>query len=91
MLPLRVYVAADCVVSDIAYHLVATIQKLRPYYPIEIIDISTDTVQRPAYVFGTPTYCLGEQIVSLGNPALPTLLAMLDAQQEKGQNGQRDG
>jgi hypothetical protein len=35
---------------------------------------------KPEFVFGTPTYVLGERIVSLGNPALATLLNLLDTE-----------
>lgn len=35
---------------------------------------------KPDFGFGTPTYVLGERIVSLGNPALATLLNLLDSE-----------
>jgi hypothetical protein len=65
MKPLRVYVSASCLVCDRARQLV---------------DLDQPDAVKPDFVFGTPTYVLGERIVFLGNPALATLLSLLDAE-----------
>ncbi|NJO81751.1 MAG: hypothetical protein HC828_02580 [Blastochloris sp.] len=79
MKSLRVYVSAACTICDRTYQLLADVRAQRPHYPLEVIDLDQPDVVQPAYVFGTPTFVLGEQIISLGNPALADLLARLDA------------
>jgi hypothetical protein len=78
MTTLRVYVSAACASCAIAYQRVAQVRHLRPHQPIEVIDLDYVRAERPLVVFGTPTYCLDDQIISLGNPSLPALLAELD-------------
>lgn len=78
MKPLRVYVSASCLVCERTYELIAELRTQRPDYPVELVDLDQADALKPAFVFGTPTYVLGEQIVSLGNPALGTLIEQLD-------------
>ncbi|WP_322821733.1 hypothetical protein [Chloroflexus sp.] len=78
MLPLRVYVSATCIACKYTYELVERLRTIRPNYPVEVIDLDQESSKRPAFVFGTPTYVLGETVISLGNPELTTLLAWLD-------------
>jgi hypothetical protein len=78
MTTLRVYIGAWCEGSAIAHELVQQVCSLRPQQPAEIIDLSQQDAHRPAHIFGTPTYCLDEQIIFLGNPSLHELLATLD-------------
>ena len=52
----------------------------RPTYPVELVELEQPDAVKPDFVFGTPTYVLGERIVSLGNPALATLLNLLDTE-----------
>lgn len=80
MKPLRVYVSAGCFVCERAHQLIAEVREQRPAYPVEVIDLNQPDAAKPAFVFGTPTFVLGERIVSLGNPALATLLSLLDAE-----------
>lgn len=75
---LRVYTGAQCEGSPIAHELVQQVRRLRPHQPVDIIDLSQQDARRPAHIFGTPTYCLDEQIIFLGNPSLHELLATLD-------------
>jgi hypothetical protein len=63
---------------DIARTLVEYARRLRPHYPIELINLNQDGVVQPPYVFGTPTYCLEDEIISLGDPSAQALLAALD-------------
>jgi hypothetical protein len=42
-----------------------------------MVDLDQPYALKPTFVFGKPTYVLGECIVSLGNPALATLLDLL--------------
>jgi len=58
MTPLSIYIAADCRVCDRARQIVAAARALRPAHPIEQIDLDKPSADRPAAVFGTPTYCL---------------------------------
>lgn len=76
---LRVYVSAACLGCATARQLVVELRRVRPHYPIELIDLDLPGAVRPPQVFGTPTYCLGERIVSLGNPRLADLLQLIDA------------
>jgi len=80
MKPLRVYVSASCFVCDRTRQLVAEVREQRPTYPVELVDLDRPDAVKPDFVFGTPTYVLGERIVSLGNPALATLLNLLDTE-----------
>jgi hypothetical protein len=76
---LQVYVSADCASCAMALQRVAQVQHLRPHQPVELIDLAQMDAIRPAYIFGTPTYCLDDQVISLGNPSLLALLEVLDA------------
>jgi hypothetical protein len=78
MATLRVYISDSCAGCDIARALVEYVRRLRPHHPIELINLDQDGAIRPSYVFGTPTYCLDDQIISLGNPSVQALLAALD-------------
>jgi hypothetical protein len=75
---LRVYMSAACASCATAYERVAQVRRLRPHQPIEVVDLDQAGTERPSTVFGTPTYCLGDRVISLGNPSLPALLAALD-------------
>lgn len=89
MTPLYVYIAADCRVCERTLQIVAEARALRPDYPIELIDLNQAGPRRPSAVFGTPTYCLGERIISLGNPALQALLVLLDAEAARQLTGEQ--
>lgn len=78
MAVLRVYVAADCASCATARERVAQVRHLRPGQAVESIDLNEPGATRPAYVFGTPTYCLDDQVIALGNPSLLALLAQID-------------
>lgn len=78
--PLLIYVSAGCFSCATAHDLLAQVQQARPGYPARLIDLDQPDTTRPAHVFGTPTYCLGEQIVSLGNPTLEMLIDLIDAE-----------
>jgi hypothetical protein len=80
MTPLRVYISGSCLVCERTNRIIAEVRALRPHYPIEVVDLDTVGVVKPPYVFGTPTYCLGERVISLGNPARQTLLDLLDTE-----------
>ena len=88
---LQVYVSADCASCATAHQRVAQVQQLRPHQPVELIDLTHMDAIWPPYIFGTPTYCLDEQVISLGNPSLPALLEVLDAAAPKVHNGEDDG
>jgi hypothetical protein len=78
--PLLIYVSASCFSCATAHDLFAQVQQARPDYPAHLVDLDQSGVVRPNHVFGTPTYCLGAQIVSLGNPTLETLIDLIDAE-----------
>jgi hypothetical protein len=80
MKPLRVYVSASCFVCERTRQIFNEVRAQRPDYPAELIELDQPDAVKPEFVFGTPTYVLGERIVSLGNPALATLLNLLDAE-----------
>ena len=80
MKPLRVYISASCMVCDRTCQLVAQVRDRRPTYPVDLVDLDQPEAVKPVFIFGTPTYMLGERIISLGNPALQTLLDLLDAE-----------
>ncbi|MBC3190970.1 hypothetical protein H7X46_07830 [Pseudonocardia sp. C8] len=77
---LRVVVSARCATCRYALELVDAVRRLRPRQAVEVIDLDDDrTVTVPGGVVGTPTFLLGEQVVSLGNPTLEDLLATVDS------------
>ncbi|MDQ3151086.1 MAG: hypothetical protein M3R63_04955 [Actinomycetota bacterium] len=76
--PLRVVVSAGCTTCGYALTLVDAVRRLRPRQPVEVVDLDDRTGRVPEGVFGTPTFLLGERVVSLGNPTLDELLATLD-------------
>jgi hypothetical protein len=75
---LRVVVSAGCATCRYARELVEAVRRLRPRQPVEVIDLDDRAVPVPDGVIGTPTFLLGERVVSLGNPTLEDLLATLD-------------
>jgi hypothetical protein len=77
MLPLQVYVSANCAVCQRTRSLIATVRAQHPEYPIELIELDQPGATRPDYVFGTPTFVLNDRIVFLGNPALDALIDLL--------------
>jgi hypothetical protein len=87
---LQVYVSADCASCATAHQRIAQVQRLRPHQPVELIDLAQIDAIRPAYIFGTPTYCLDNQVISLGNPSLPALLEILDAAAPEIHEGEGD-
>jgi hypothetical protein len=58
--------------------LVDAVRRLRPLQPVEVVDLDDHEVRVPGGVVGTPTFLLGERVVSLGNPTVEDLLATLD-------------
>lgn len=80
MAVLRIYVAAHCLGCATAREMSAYVRRNRPHQPVEVIDLDQPGSVRPPHVFGVPTYCLDDQVISLGNPDGATLLAFLDQQ-----------
>lgn len=78
-LPLRVFVSAGCAACRRAAELAETVRRLRPSQPVEVVDLGHRSAPVPEGVVGAPTFLLGQQVVSLGNPTLEALLATLDA------------
>ncbi len=76
---LRVYVAEDCTSCRAALRIVDAVRQARPDHPVDVIDLS-DTPEQPlpSGVVGTPTYLLGQRVISLGNPDFAELLDLLD-------------
>ncbi len=58
--------------------LVESVRRLRPRQQVQVIDLDDPEVRVPDGVVGTPTFLLGERVVSLGNPTMEDLLATLD-------------
>lgn len=78
MSTLRVYISNQCPSCATAIHRVHFVRRLRPEQSVELINLDHQDTVRPSYVFGTPTYCLGNQIIFLGNPSEGELLSKLD-------------
>jgi hypothetical protein len=76
--PLRVVVSAGCASCRHTMRLVEAVLRLRPLQSVEVIDLDDPEVKVPDGVVGTPTFLLGERVVSLGNPTVEDLLATLD-------------
>ena len=76
---LQVFVSAGCDNCRHARELVDAVRRLRPLQPVEVVDLDAGAGAVPAGIIGAPTYRLGEEIFSLGNPTLDDLLVTLDA------------
>jgi hypothetical protein len=76
---LRIYIAPGCAGCRTALTLAETVRRARPGQPIEVIDLADQPdAPLPPGVVGTPTYLLGDDVVSLGNPEPGDLLRRLD-------------
>lgn len=77
---LRVYVSPGCLGCPTAVRIAAAVRHARPQQPVEVVDLAEwPTEPLPDGVIGTPTYELGGHIISMGNPGLADLLALLDS------------
>lgn len=77
---LRVYIAPGCAGCRTALTMVEAVRRSRPAQLVEVVDVSADPeAPLPAGVVGTPTYLLGGQVISMGNPEFDELLAQLDS------------
>ena len=85
---LRIYIAPDCAGCRAAVKLAAAVRQARPTHPIEVIDLADRPDEPlPTGVIGTPTYLLGDTVISLGNPHLDELLSRLDSAAARGDDG----
>lgn len=81
---LRVYVAPGCAGCRTALRRVDAVRQARPAQVIEVIDLADQPeAPLPAGVIGTPTYLLGDRVISMGNPDLDELLDRLDSASEQ--------
>lgn len=77
---LRVYVAPGCASYRTALKMIEAVRQARPAHPVEVIDLADDPEgPLPAGVVGTPTYLLGGEVISMGNPEFAELLGRLDS------------
>ncbi len=77
---LRIYVALGCAGCRTALRIADAVRQARPEHPVEVIDLADHPdASPPSGVIGTPTYLLGADVVSLGNPDLTELLHRLDS------------
>ena len=77
---LRVYVAPGCVGCRTALRIADAVRQVRPSQDVEVINLGDrPDAPLPAGVVGTPTYLLGDRVISMGNPYLADLLADLDS------------
>jgi hypothetical protein len=74
---LTVYVSTSCAGCLCARDLVQSARALRPLRRIDVVDVDK-AGDLPRAVVGTPTYVLGDRVLSLGNPLLEDLLMALD-------------
>ncbi len=84
---LRVVVSAGCATCGRAVEIVDAVRRLRPRQPVEVLDLDDRGARAPIGIVGTPTFLLGEQVISLGNPTLEVLLGTLDAARRGGGPG----
>ncbi|GAA5101647.1 hypothetical protein GCM10025762_00250 [Haloechinothrix salitolerans] len=66
-----------------ALRVVDAVRQARPDQPVEVVDLAEVADQPlPPGVVGTPTYLLGQRVISMGNPELNELLEQLDTASE---------
>lgn len=76
---LEIYVSPTCAGCLTALVLADAVRRYRPEQPLRVIDLADYQGPLPHGVIGTPTYRLGEDIISLGNPAWEDLRDRLDS------------
>jgi hypothetical protein len=79
---LTVYISEGCWSCQQAREIAAQMRQHYSELEVELIDVDGPEVETPEAVFATPTYVLGGQIVSLGNPKPETLRELIEAELE---------
>jgi alkyl hydroperoxide reductase subunit AhpF len=75
---LEIYVSPGCAGCPRAIVLADALRQHRPEQPVQVIDLADYQGPLPTGVIGTPTYRLGGEIISMGNPIWEELLARVD-------------
>ena len=65
---LRIFVKDNCPGCVEARQIAIRVEQEYPQLKVEMINISDPRATVPEAIFATPTYMLGNRIVSLGNP-----------------------
>lgn len=67
---LKIFIAQHCPGCAEALDIAHQIQQNYAHiFTVEVIDLSDEQATVPEGVFATPTYMIGERVVSLGNPS----------------------
>lgn len=75
---LEIYVAKWCGTSPIAEALAAEVASWDvDNLVVDVIDLSEPNARRPESVFAVPTYILDGDVISLGNPTVDQLRALM--------------
>lgn len=79
MATLTVCVATHCAGCAEARRLAELVRARYTGLEVEIVDLDARPASRPPNVFAVPSYLLDGRLVSLGNPRVEDLIAVLDA------------
>ncbi len=76
--PVIVLVSRDCPACMRAHEVVAEVRRLSPSVRLDVIDIDAFGIPDGVAFVGTPTYLIGDRIVSLGNPDPQDLVTLIE-------------
>jgi hypothetical protein len=74
---LKIYTMRHCLTCETTRDIAAEISERCPWLLVELIHLDDPGATVPPQVFSVPTYVLDDQVVSLGNPYLEHLEAMV--------------
>ena len=73
-----VLVSGDCPACARAHDVVGEVRRLSPGVRVDVVDIDVEGIPDGVAFVGTPTYLIGDRIVSLGNPDPQDLVALIE-------------
>lgn len=74
---LKVYTTSHCLTRSYTQQLLAQLTQLKPALNVELVDLDALESEIPSFIIGTPTFVWNNQVIFLGNPTLPELLARI--------------
>ena len=73
-----ILVSRSCGACIASRELARRIAQERPHLAVRVQDVDEPGWSAPAGFIGTPTWCIDDEVVALGNPTLPWLRARLE-------------
>ncbi len=86
---LDVFVEPGCAFCETAASTAREIARRFPSLEVNLIDITETDTELPESIFAVPTYVLDGKVVSLGNPQVEELAALVAASERPAADAQR--